>query len=357
MPPIDTFTRKLQSDGPYEAHQFLRTAANRLVKTKKYNDALTLLHAAAIALFQRGEGASGIDLAIYAIEVLDADGKTPGDQVSVTVNPAGTTSSARQIPTRDFALELLTACPQSEITRTRLVKKIISWQKSSSTAADPEWGDAEMQERLGDLLASEGDVAGAERHLLLAGTETSQKKLVDILYSWYASLDPTQQSPSNAAAILGRIVLPFLTADRPREALDCARQFVSSLAAVQASGDVETVAIDAGSVEEGKVMIVKTMPLVNFLSWLAVLCVRARNKVELYARLRNAYKATLEADQELDNAWRDALADIALKYFGIRPQRSNNMLAEMMGSLFGGGGGGAGGQQRQQPQIDSAGLD
>ena len=81
MAPIDTFTKKLQAGEPYEAHQFLRTVVNRLVKGKKYDEGLALLYRGSLALsaYARhrqagdekggggggaGAGGSGTDLAI-----------------------------------------------------------------------------------------------------------------------------------------------------------------------------------------------------------------------------------------------------------------------------------------------------
>lgn len=398
MAPIDTFNKKVQAGEPYEAHQFLRTVVNRLVRGKKYDDALALLHRGSLTLSNYrhtaagsaradsgdtangnaevktvstsgagdgGSGGSGTDLAIYFLEVAEQAGRGPAD---VVVLPS--------LSGRDAVVALLETVDLQEPTRGRLVKRIEDWHvKLCIKAGGSAWGDPALRTALGDVFAVVGDVEAAERQYLLAYTPDARRKLIELLFAHYTELAADGTAKRHTSALLlSRAVLPLLTLDRPAQALDCATAFAGSLSSSSAAksgnagaGAAEELGIDVGGGRTTIVRVFADAPLVNFLQYLCLACLRARGKVDMYARLRNTYKAAIaEAEREAVDGtdtsavWQDALTSIGQIYFGIRPQRSgNNMLAEMMGSLFGGGGGGGGGSAARSstPQIQQSGLD
>lgn len=67
----DQHQSRIQEGDYYEAHQALRTIANRYVKAKDYTSALELLTTGAQLLLKAGQGGSGADLCVYVMEIYD----------------------------------------------------------------------------------------------------------------------------------------------------------------------------------------------------------------------------------------------------------------------------------------------
>ena len=82
----------------YEAHQQLRTIANRYVKSKDYPSAIELLTTGALLLLRAGQGGSGGDLCIYVIECY-----TKAELKPDTANKARLLSLLRAFPPNEPA--------------------------------------------------------------------------------------------------------------------------------------------------------------------------------------------------------------------------------------------------------------
>ena len=61
-------------DGGYELHQKLRTKTVRLLRKKKYDEAITALYDGSLKLLDSHEQGSGADLALYLIDVYEQAG-------------------------------------------------------------------------------------------------------------------------------------------------------------------------------------------------------------------------------------------------------------------------------------------
>lgn len=82
----------------YEAHQQLRTIANRYVKSKDWSSAVELLTPGALALLKAGQGGSGADLCVYLMEVYDK-----AEYVPDTANKARLVTLLRAFPPHEPA--------------------------------------------------------------------------------------------------------------------------------------------------------------------------------------------------------------------------------------------------------------
>lgn len=60
---------------PYEAHQKARTFASRYVKSGQYDTAIDVLFQSARELLKTGQAGSGVDLAVFMLEVYDTKGE------------------------------------------------------------------------------------------------------------------------------------------------------------------------------------------------------------------------------------------------------------------------------------------
>ncbi len=68
---------------PYEAHQKARTFASRYVKSGQYDTAIDVLFQSARELLKIEQTGSGVDLAVFMIEVYDTKGEEVNDESRV----------------------------------------------------------------------------------------------------------------------------------------------------------------------------------------------------------------------------------------------------------------------------------
>ena len=65
--------------GGYELHQKLRTKVVRLVRKQKYDEAVNVLYDGSTKLLDDHEQGSGVDLALYLLEVYEQAGIKPDE--------------------------------------------------------------------------------------------------------------------------------------------------------------------------------------------------------------------------------------------------------------------------------------
>ncbi|QIW99437.1 hypothetical protein AMS68_004955 [Peltaster fructicola] len=282
----------------YEAHQQLRTIANRYVKSKDYTSAVELLSNGAQLLLRAGQGGSGADLCVYIMEVYD--------KAELKVDTA---NKAR-------LLGLLRAFPQGEAAKKKFVGGIVEW---STKYGEYPAGDPELHHVIGKLFAEEGEVYDAERHLTL-GTSDSAQAFADLEYEWYAS-DELSTAPAYAA----RAVLPYLLVGNTRAANKALLLFTSRLSSSHPGLSVQSISSSASDIR-----VYPSLPLLNFLG-LLLLAVQ-RGGADLYKQLKAHYAAQLK-----ETGWDEALAQIGEMYFGIKIPSQSNPMFDMMSSMLMGG--------------------
>ena len=282
----------------YEAHQQIRTIANRYVKSSDWTSAVELLSTGASLLLKAGQGGSGADLCNYLIEVYQKAELKPD------------TANKAQL------LGLLRAFPPNEPAKKKFVGGIVEW--SSKNSEFPA-GDPELHHVIGTLAAEEGDTYDAERHLAL-GTSDSAAVLSDMEYEWYAS-----DEPSTASHYAARAVFPYLLIGNTRGANKALLLFTSKLSSSHPGLGVQSISSPSSDIR-----IYPSLPLLNFLG-LLLLAIQ-RGSSDLFKQLKAHYLTHLKEVQ-----WDEALAQVGEMYFGIKIPTQSNPMFDMMSSMLMGG--------------------
>ena len=304
--PANTF--RIEEGDYYEAHQQLRTIANRYIKSKDWKAAIDILSHGASLLLKAGQGGSGADLCNYLIEVYGKAELQPD-----------VTNKAR-------LLGLLRSFPPNEPAKRKFVGGIVEW---SSKHSEFPAGDPELHHVIGTLFAEEGEVYDAERHLTL-GTSDSAGIFSGMEYHWYAS-----DEPSTASHYAARAVFPYLLVGNTRAANKALLLFTSKLSTSHPGLGVQSISSPSCDIR-----IYPSLPLLNFLG-LLLLAVQ-RGSSDLFKQLKSHYATQLKEVQ-----WDDVLAQVGEMYFGIKlPSQSNPML-DMMSSMLMGGGSPFGGKKKE----------
>ncbi|KAF2720560.1 DUF410-domain-containing protein [Polychaeton citri CBS 116435] len=289
---------KIEEGDYYEAHQQLRTIANRYVKSSDFPSAVDLLSSGASLLLKAGQGGSGADLCVYLIEVYNKAEMKPD-----------TANKAR-------LLSLIRSFPPNEPAKKKFVGGIVEW---SSKFGEFPAGDPEIHHVIGTTYAAEGDVYDAERHLAL-GTSDSAQVLSDIEYEWYST-----DEPSTAPHYAARAVFPYLMIGNTRAANKALLLFTSKLSTAHPGLGVQSISSPSADIR-----IYPSLPLLNFLG-LLLLAVQ-RGGSDVFKQLNSHYSSHLKEVQ-----WGDALTQLGELYFGIKAPSQSNPMMDMVSSMFMGG--------------------
>ncbi|EMC97089.1 hypothetical protein BAUCODRAFT_147254 [Baudoinia panamericana UAMH 10762] len=306
---------KIEEGEYYEAHQQLRTIANRNVKSNDWESAIDLLSNGAALLLKAGQGGSGADLCNYLVEVYQKAELKPD-----------VTNKAR-------ILGLLRAFPPNEPGKKKFVSGIIEW---SSKYGEFPAGDPELHHVIGSLFAEEGEVYDAERHLAL-GTSDSAQIMADMEYEWYAS-----DEPSTAPSYAARAVIPYLLVGNTRAANKSLLLFTSKLSTLHPGLGVQSISSPSSDIR-----IYPSLPLLNFLG-LLLLAVQ-RGTSDLFKQLKSHYASHLK-----EAAWEEPLAQIGEMYFGIKIPSQSNPMFDMMSSMLMGGNNPFAPKKKEQKAVGAA---
>jgi len=290
--------RRIEEGDYYEAHQQLRTIANRYVKSSDYTSAIDLLSSGASLLLKAGQGGSGADLCNYLMEVYQKAELKP------------------DVANKARVLGLLRVFPPNEPAKKKFVGGIVEW--SSKNGEFPA-GDPELHHVIGTLFAEEGEIYDAERHLTL-GTSDSASVFSDMEYEWYCS-----DEPSSAPAYAARAVFPYLLIGNTRAANKALLLFTSKLSASHPGLGVQSISSPSSDIR-----IYPSLPLLNFLG-LLLLAIQ-RGSSDLFKQLKSHYAAHLK-----EAGWDEPLLHIGEMYFGIKIPSQSNPMFDMMSSMLMGG--------------------
>ncbi|KAG0012436.1 hypothetical protein BGZ80_011747 [Entomortierella chlamydospora] len=275
----------------YEAHQMYRTVANRYVKAQNYKDAIDLLHSGSLLLLKHNQAGSGADLGLYLIEVYNLD-KVPVTEES-----------------RDRIFDIADLMGPENSQRKSFLQNAIKYVHSrfvapaAWSASNGEYnnGDPLIQHYVGLLYWKEKNYEQAEQHLLV-GTKESAEALGLVLFEW-SEVTPTHDK----GAYLLRGVLQELSMRNLRDANVLYKTFKS--------------------------------PLLNLTQLLLLTC--GTGNASLFKQISAKYKPVLSIDENFGHL----MTTIGELFFGIKPVRQPNMLADLMSSLF------SGPPPSQQPAI------
>ncbi|WOO79356.1 Golgi to ER traffic protein 4 [Vanrija pseudolonga] len=330
LPPI---LANLQSDPPnaYSAHQKALTTTARLVHAGHGALAVEILFAVARELLKLGEAGSGVELGVRMIEIMGQIGTPVDDKSKASVT------------------QLLALTPPSGNWRKKLADAAVKW----SAAGGCPTGDPSLHQYLGELYYKDRLFVPAEHHLLASGKRDAATLLAELLFEWS---EKGKQDPGPYAV---KGTLPFL-AQSPPNVLPAAaflQRFLSLLQSPASAASSIFLGSAPGPTPTDAYVELTTSPTLNFLQ-LALATVErapapgvsgvqargtdggvARDWQQLLAR----YRRIAGSDGVLANPdVNEALEHISASVFLI-PQRNtgqNDLLQNLMGSLFGGGSGG-----------------
>ncbi|GAB7362458.1 hypothetical protein MBLNU230_g2780t1 [Neophaeotheca triangularis] len=306
---------KIEEGDYYEAHQQLRTIANRNIKSADYDSAIDLLSSGASLLLKAGQGGSGADLCVYLIEVYNKAELKP------------------DVGNKARLVSLLRAFPPNEPAKKKFVGGIVEW--SAKYGAYPA-GDPDLHHTIGTLAAEEGEPYDAERHLTL-GTSDSAATLADMEYTWYSS-----DEPSEAPAYAARAVLPYLLVGNLRAANKALLLFTSRLSSTHPGLGVQSISSSASDIR-----IYPSLPLLNFLG-LVLLAVQ-RGGADLFKQLKQHYAGHLK-----EAGWEEALEQVGEMYFGIKIPTQGNPMFDMMSNMLMGGNNPFGAKKKPQKSVGAS---
>lgn len=302
---ITRFQAKIDSGSFYEAHQTLRTIANRYIHQKEYLQAIDLLYQGALILAKNNEFASSSDLISYILQCFNE-----GEIAS--------TDKAQKLK----LIELLSYLPNDETTLIGLAKDSIEWSVTETN----KFGDNDLHHFFGVKflhLLQEAVAAGsvskeeseklfafAELHLIL-GTFDSVPVYVDYLFEWYKSAI-LEDPDVDAGLFLSRAVINY-----------------GYLHNIKFIG--ESIELFTKKLGEEDTSLLK-FSLINFSKLLYLTLQTTKDNSGKFLKLYGQYKKVLTEHELLT-----PVEYLGKEFFNVSlgsPNNQQNVLANLMGGLF-----------------------
>ncbi|CEP63422.1 protein GET4 LALA0_S08e02102g [Lachancea lanzarotensis] len=288
------FQARIEAGDFYEAHQTLRTIANRYVRSKQYNDAIDLISEGAQAFLTAKQGGSATDLIFYLLEVYDA--------AEVRVND---TSIARLV-------QLLANLDPEEPNLKDVVTGMNNWSIKFGSC---KYGDPYLHSVIGPKLADGGYVYEAERYFVL-GTTESVKEYVSLLWEWFL-----QSGDKKAAGeFFSRPIFNYLFIGNIENAYAIKDSFLSKFIEWSSAAHEK---IDKNGFE---MWYFEDYADLNFLQLLILTC--QSENVDLFRNLQSHYAGSIDQ-------YSSQLEYLGQEYFGIKIQKPVNFMQDIMSGLLG----------------------
>ncbi|WWC72559.1 uncharacterized protein I206_106521 [Kwoniella pini CBS 10737] len=320
----------------YSAHQKCLTTTARLVHSGHHALAVEILFATSKELLKINEGSSGVELGVRMIQIMQ-EGEIGVDEKS-----------------RASITQLLALTPTTGPWRKKLADVAIKWSQQFGECPT---GDPNLHQYIGELYYKDRAFPLAEQHLLASGKRDAAVTLAQMMFEWCekGGLDP------GPYAVRG--TLPFLAQTPPsiQPALTFLTQFLSLLSSTTSPYHKNFITpIPSQTSFSISEIQLTTSPTLNFVQLALITVQRApapgvsgvtargmdggipKEWEGLCRRYsRNSGASGVLAQREVQ----EVLMQISTEVFHIPPPRGaggNDLLQNLMGSLFGGGGGGAG---------------
>lgn len=291
---IDRFNSKIASGDYYEAHQTLRTIANRYVRGGKWYEATNLIFHAAESFLKAKKGSAGIDLIFYLLEVYDlAKIKVEESTISKLV-------------------QLLVLVDSKEPNLKDVITGMNNW---SIKYGSYNFGDPYLHSIIGAKLMKGGYIYECERYLVL-GTHDSMKQYLELIWNWFEQSNDV----NSVGDFFSRLIFNYLFIFNLQYAFECREGFLSKfIDKYQPKHEV----LNKNNFE---MIYFPDFIELNFLQLLLIIC-QTKNK-DLFNNLKAQYQFENKFSQELEF--------IGQEYFGITIQKPVNFLQDMMSGIFGG---------------------
>lgn len=291
---LDRFKAKISSGDFYEAHQTLRTIANRNVRSKSYEDAIDLLYHGSIILLKSSQPTTGSDLVLYLLEVYNES------ELKVDAN------------SKSKLIELIPLFDSKEPTLKQVSIETINW---SIKFGDQKFGDSDLHFVIAQkLLQNEELVYDSERHLLLSNV--GYKLYTDLIWKWYSQ----DSNKLNIDKYIARIVLKYLTIGNFKNAKDSLNLLIKKF--IEYDADIKYEIINEFNTET---LIFNELPLLNCLQ-LLIITIQTKNTA-YFKKLLNRYQLNIKEFNDIFNL-------IGEIYFDITVPKQANLLQDLMGGLF-----------------------
>lgn len=295
---LQRFQNRIEAGDYYEAHQTLRTIANRYVRSKSFSDAIDLISHGANSFLKAKQGGSGTDLIFYLLEVYDI--------ADVGVNDV---SVSRLV-------QLLVVIDSQEPNLKDVVTGMNNW---SIKHGDYKFGEPYLHNAIGSKLIEGGYAYEAERYLML-GTHDSLGKYVSLLWEWFCQEDDLEI----VGDFLSRLIFNYLFISNVQYAFEAKEKFLE-LFIEKHSPKLQV--IDKNGF---KMYFFEDFDELNFLQLILLTC-QTKNR-DFFVNLKTHYSGS--ADQHSNE-----LEFLGQEYFGIVAQKQSNFLQDMMAGFLGGGNG------------------
>ncbi|CDO96297.1 unnamed protein product [Kluyveromyces dobzhanskii CBS 2104] len=293
---LQRFNARIEAGDFYEAHQTLRTIANRYVRGKKYDESIDLITYAAGAFLKSKQGGSGTDLIFYLLEVYEL-AETPCNDSSVS-----------------RLIQLLVLVGSEEPNLKDVATGMNNWSVKHSNY---KFGDPYLHSAIASKLLEGGFTYEAERYLVL-GTHDSVKRYVDLLWDWYKQSGDDSSFPD----FISRLIFNFLFIFNIEYALEGSRELLQRFTEYKPDAKFDTL-------EKGQYQVkyFTNYESLNFLQLLIVAC--QTKETVLFQNLKSQYP-------NLANKYTNELQFLGQEYFGIRVEKPVNFLQDMMSGFLGG---------------------
>ncbi|CCF59288.1 hypothetical protein KAFR_0G02560 [Kazachstania africana CBS 2517] len=294
---LQRFQSKIKAGDYYEAHQTLRTIANRYVRSKHYDDAIELIIHAATSFLEVKQFSIASDLIFYLLDVYDT--------AQIQVNDDSVAN----------LIQLLVLVDADEPQLKEIATAMNNW---SIKFSDFKFGEPRLHNIIASKLLEAGLVYEAERYFIL-GTNESLDKYVDLIWEWYLRSD---DDAYGAGEPLSRLIFNYLFISNFNYVIKSRDKFLNQL--LNKFNDLKYEIIDKNQFKLYYFHDEKLKDL-NFLQLMIITC-QTKNK-DLFTNLKNQYP-------ECTTKFKTQLEFLGQEYFDIVPVKQPNFLQDMMSGFF-----------------------
>ncbi|KAJ2008265.1 hypothetical protein H4R26_000299 [Coemansia thaxteri] len=305
---IKNLQQSLKEGSYYEGHQELRAIASRLVKQKKPERAIQLLHLGALELCQYHQWGSVADLTLFMLNIYVEE------PVPVTEE------------NKERVYDILEKLSQATEHYPRVYESAIQW---SIGALGNGVGDSQMHHFVGSILRNKTRYQEAENHFLV-GTPESPAALGNMLFEWAA-----RSETSDYGVFAARGVLKYLALGWYEAACSCWGAFIGRLAQTQPEAVSEKTGGTQLPSKVGPIYYASGQELVNFVQLLLLTVERSEGSpssesARVFGSLRTQYEGRFGVNAGVVH---ELLDEVAQKFFGVVVHRQQSLF-EIVNSLF-----------------------
>lgn len=303
---LQRFESKIKSGDYYEAHQTLRTIANRYVRSRTYELAIELVSQGASSLLKAKQGGSGTDLIFYLLEIYDVA------EIKVDDTSVGK------------LIQLLVLVDPTEPNVKDVITGMNNWSVKFSHY---KFGDPYLHNVMGLKLLDGEHLYEAERYFML-GTHDSVGKYNDLIWQWFiqAVEDSDESYTAIAGDFLNRMIFNYLFISNIKFAIEAKDEFLQLFTEKFPEAKYDVITKSIGQ-DEWKLLFFHDLKELNFLQLIILTC-QTKNQA-LFMNLKEQYRTFCDK-------YKAQLEFLGQEYFGIKAQKQSNFLQDMMSGLLGG---------------------